>query len=188
MQRRYATKPLYLIDRKITHPDGTNLPLVVQGVHRLGGLFDRNQWVGPVNLIDIDVIGSQPAQGVLDFLHDARPTAIARNFIAVPLKSCLRGNNHVRAQLAVSDGLADDLFGSSKSVAWSRIDDVDAMLDRATDRCDGFRFVGSTPHPPANGPGADRNARHFEIRAGDVAKFHIGFEKFSLSCHDLVPL
>jgi hypothetical protein len=87
----------------------------------------------------------------------------------------------------MGDGLANDLFGSAESVDWSRIDDVDAMLDRSSDRCDGFRFIGSTPHPPTNSPRADRNARHLKPSAWYVDRFHIGFDNFGLTCHDFVP-
>ena len=49
-------------------------------------------------------------------------------------------------------------------------------------------FVGAAPHPTADGPGADRDARHFQRRTGNVGKFHIDFESFSLMGHDLLLL
>src|SRR3977135_2943345 len=73
MQRRHAAKPVHLADRKIADSDGADLPLPEQRVHRLGGFFDRHQWVGPVNLVDIDVVGSKPAQGGLDLPHETTP-------------------------------------------------------------------------------------------------------------------
>jgi len=60
MQRRDAAKPFHLADRKIAHSDGADFSLPQQRVHRIRGLFDRNQRVRPVNLIDIDVVGLKP--------------------------------------------------------------------------------------------------------------------------------
>src|SRR5229473_1592461 len=62
MQRRNAAKPLHLADRKVAHADGADFPLLEQRVHCFRGLLDRNQWVGPMNLVDVNVIGSKPAQ------------------------------------------------------------------------------------------------------------------------------
>src|SRR5258706_9418566 len=126
MQRRNATKPLHLADRKIAHPDGADFALLEQRVHRFRGFFDRNQWVGPMNLVDVNVIGSKPAQRILDFPHDAGAAGIARYSSTLPLKSGLAGNKHVRAQPAF-DRLAYDLLGAAKSIDGGGVDDVDAM-------------------------------------------------------------
>src|SRR5258707_2964550 len=55
-----------------------------------------NQRVGPMNLIDINVIGSQPAQGILNFAQDAGTAGIARYSSTLPLKSGLGGDKHLR--------------------------------------------------------------------------------------------
>ena len=69
MQRRDAAKPFHLDDRKIAHSDGADFPLREQCVHCVRGFFDRNQRVGPMNLIDINVIGSKPTQRILNLPH-----------------------------------------------------------------------------------------------------------------------
>ena len=129
MQRRDAAKPLHLDDREIAHADGADFPLREQRVHCVRGFFDRNQWIRPMNLIDVDVVGSKPAQGILDLAHDAGAAGIARYPAALPLQSGLGGNKHVRAQPAFGDRLANDLFGAAESIDRRRIDDVDAMLE-----------------------------------------------------------
>ena len=83
MQRRHAAKLLHLIDRKIADADGADLSLFEQGLHCRRGFFDRYKGIGPMNLIDVDVIGSQPAQGVLDLPHDA-PAAGITEYVAHP--------------------------------------------------------------------------------------------------------
>src|SRR5882724_12632573 len=115
-----------------------------------------------MNLIDVDVIGSKPAQGILDFPHDAGAAGIAGYFSAVPLQSGLGGNEHVRAQPAFGDRLADDLLGPAESVDRGGVDNVDAMLECGPNGCDRLSLVGSAPHPSADGPGADGDGRHLE--------------------------
>src|ERR1700730_11789360 len=115
MQRRNAAKPLHLADRKIAHSDGANFPLLEQRVHRFRGFFDRNQWVGPMNLIDVNVIGSKPAQGILNLPQDASAAGIARYSSALPLQSGLGGNKHFRAP-TLGERPANDLLGPAKSI------------------------------------------------------------------------
>src|SRR5258708_24281643 len=140
-----------------------------------------------MNLIDVDVIGSEPAQGILDLPQDAGTAGIARYLSTVPLKSGLGGNKHVRAQPAFGDRPADDLLGAAESIGWRGVDNVDAMLECGPDGGDRFGFVGSTPHPSADGPGADRDRRYLVRSAGKLGKLHFRFESFCLIGHDPVP-
>src|SRR5258708_15736512 len=97
MQRSDAAKPLYLADRKVAHSDGPDLPLREQRVHCVSGFFNRDQRIGPMNLIDVNVIGSKPAQRILNLPHDAGTAGIARYPSSLPLQSDLGGDDHVRA-------------------------------------------------------------------------------------------
>src|ERR1700704_1101196 len=139
-----------------------------------------------MNLIDVDVIGSKPAQRFLNLPHNAGAAGIARYSSTLPLKSGLGGKEHVRAQPAFGDRLANDLLGAAKSIDRGRVDKVDAMLERGLDGSDRFSFVGSAPHPPADGPSTDSDGRHPERRAGNVHAFHIQFESFCVTDHDPV--
>ena len=58
MQRCHPAEALHLPDREIADADGADLALLEQGVHGLRGFLDRHQRVGPVDLVDVDVIGS----------------------------------------------------------------------------------------------------------------------------------
>ncbi len=64
--------------------------------------------------------------------------------------------------MTLADGLADDFLGTAEAMDRSGIDEIDAVVGRRSDRCNRFRFVGSAPHPAADRPGAERNARYFE--------------------------
>ena len=139
-----------------------------------------------MNLIDVDVIGSKPAERILNLSQDAGAAGVARYFPAIPLQSGLGRNQHVRAQPAFGDRLADDLFGAAKPIDRSGVDNIDAMLECAPDGGDGFGFVGAAPHPPADRPRADGDRRHLERGAGNVGKLHFHFESFCVINHDPV--
>src|SRR5258708_34951234 len=117
-----------------------------------------------MNLIDVNVIGSKPAQRILNLPHDAGAAGIAGYFSTLPLKSGLGGNKHVRAQPAFGDRPANDLLGAAESLDRGRVDNVDAMLECGLDGSDRFSFVGSSPHPPADRPSALSDQRHPDRR------------------------
>src|SRR5882672_3874080 len=187
MQRCDAAKPFYLENRKVADTDGADLSLLEQCEHGFRGFFDRNQRIGPVHLIDVDVIGSKPAERILNLLQDAGAAGVARYFPAIPLESRLGRNQHLRAQPAFGDRLADDLFGAAKSVDRSSVDNIDAMLECAPDGGDGFGFVGAAPHPPADRPRTDGDRRYLERSAGNMGELHFRTENFCVTNHDPVP-
>src|ERR1700733_14020315 len=133
MQRRDAAKPLHLENRKVAHSDGADLALLQECVHCVSSLFDQNQRIRPVNLIDVDVIGSKPAQGVLDLAQDAGAAGIAEYPPVIPFQSGLGGNKDLSAQPAFGDCLADDLLRTAESLNRGGIDNVDAMLESGAD-------------------------------------------------------
>ncbi len=137
-----------------------------------------------MNLIDVDVIGPKPAQGILNLPQDAGAAGIARYFSTIPLKSGLGGNNHVRAQLTLGKRLAHDLLGTAESIDWSGVNNVDAMLECRADGGDRFGFIGSAPHPPTDGPCTDCDGRHLKRRAWNLGKLHSCFESFCVISHD----
>jgi hypothetical protein len=47
--------------------------------------------------------------------------------------------------MPLGESLADDLFRTAESIDWGGIDEIDAALDRRSDRGNGFRLLGSTP-------------------------------------------
>src|SRR6516225_8682357 len=89
--------------------------------------------------------------------------------------------------MTFADGLADDFFRTAESIDRCGIDEIDALLDRRSNRGNGFRFVGSTPHPAADGPGAQGDTRHFKRCAGDGGTLHLDFSGFGFTSHGLAP-
>ena len=103
-----------------------------------------------MNLINVNVIGLKPAQGIFHLPHDAGTTGVARYSSTLPLKSGLGGNQHVRAQATFGDCLAYDLLGTAESVDRGRVDYVDAMLEGGPDGRNRLSLVLFHPHihPP----------------------------------------
>src|SRR2546430_8814913 len=67
------------------------------------------------------------------------------------------------------------------------IEEFDPVLARRSDGGNGFRLVGSTPHPAAYGPGAQGDTRHFERCAGKDCALHLDFARGGFSSHDITP-
>src|SRR6266516_4372320 len=174
MQRRSPSELLDLFDREIAHADRPNLPLPKERVHDFGGLVDRYQRIGPVNLIDVDVIGLQSPQRVLYFTQDPRSTRFPKNFVAGPLEADLRGHDDVRPDAL--QGFADDLFRPAEPIDGRGIDHIDPVIERLADRGDRLLLVSAAPHPSADSPGAHRDSRDLQRGAGDFRELHLRLE------------
>src|SRR3979490_2623116 len=172
MQRRDAAKALHLDERKVAHSDGAYFPLREQLVHCVRSFFDRYQRVGPMDLIDVDVIGSKFTERVFNFWDDASAAGVAKYSPTIPLKADLGGDYHARAEPAFGNGSANDLFGATESIDRNCVNNIDPTLEGSLDGSDRFRFVGPTPHPAADGPRTDRDGRHSERRAWNFSGFH----------------
>ena len=124
-----------------------------------------------MHLVDVDAIGAQAPQRIVDLLHDPLPAGIAGDLAVMPFEPDLGGKDDVIAE-AIGERLADDLLGPAEAVDWRGIDDIDAVGERGPDRGDRLRS-SVPPHiqpPIAQVPSAD--ARHAQHRAGDLGEFH----------------
>src|SRR5271155_5325465 len=79
---------------------------------------------------------------------------------------------------------ADDLLGATKAVNRRCIDEIYSAVERGMDRLNRFMLVRPAPHPTADRPGSERNARNFE-RSDEI--FHLGVAGVALQSHDLNP-
>jgi hypothetical protein len=62
MQRRNPTEALHFRDREIADADGADLSFFVKRAHHLCSFLDGHERIGPMNLIDVDVIRAQPSE------------------------------------------------------------------------------------------------------------------------------
>jgi hypothetical protein len=66
-----AAKSFDLRNREIADANGADFAVVEQRLHRSGGLFDRHQRIGPMHLIDVDVVSLQSPQRIRNLTQDA---------------------------------------------------------------------------------------------------------------------
>ena len=84
-----SAKARDLQNREITDADSPDFPLVEKRLHRFCRLFDRDQRIGPVHLIDVDVVGAQPPQRVRRLAQDAVAAGIPEDLPILPLEPAL---------------------------------------------------------------------------------------------------
>ena len=89
-----------------------DLALVHQVGQRRQGVVDVGGRVGTVHLVEVDVVGAETAQRVLDLGHDPAPRVAPLVGVLAHGAVELGGQHHVVA--AALQGLADDLLGLAR--------------------------------------------------------------------------
>ena len=120
------------------------------------------QGIGPVDLVEVDVIRAEAAKRLLDLVDDPAPgvallVRVVRivTHLAVHLR---REHDRIPPPL---EGLSDDLFRFPTGVHVGRVDEVDACVESAVDDPDPFVMIGVRPtaeHHGAEAIGADLDA------------------------------
>src|SRR5712671_6461047 len=175
---RDGSETRHLFRRIVAHPDSANFPLFVEFAKSPGGLLDRNERVRPVHLIDIDVVGSEPTQRILELLENALTRGVTFDFALSPIDADFAGNDNA-VSATISEGIAHQFFGTTKAVDGRCVDQVDAQVECGMNSTDGFFLIRSAPHPTADGPGAYRDPGTNEICTVDVDVFqHICLSNF----------
>ena len=88
-----AAKALDLRNREIADANRPDLALVEEPLHRFGRLFDRHQRVGPVRLIDIDVISAQSPQRASHCEQDPVSAGVPGDLSILPLEAGFGGDD-----------------------------------------------------------------------------------------------
>ena len=167
MQWRDLPKLLHLRDGEIAHADRADLPLLIEREHRFSRLPERHLRIGPMNLVDVDVVGTQASQRVFHFLQDALARCVAKYLAVTPLDADLGGNDCIGTRTRFRYSASDDVLGYAEAVGGRGIDQCDPLIQRSENGVGGFPFVSAAPHPAAHGPGAERDARHSQACAGN---------------------
>ena len=107
-----------------------------------------------MHLIDIDEVGAQTPQRIVDLAHDPLARRVAKHFPVAPFEADFGCDDHAIAQVAYGQCLAHDLFRAPESIRRRRIDQRDAAIDRCVNGVDRLAFVGAAPHPASDGPRA----------------------------------
>ena len=106
--------------------------------HRADGVFDGRVRIDPVQVVQVDVVDSQPTGTVLEGLADRFRSAAA----ALDLGAELGGEDHVVA--AVGQHPGDELLVMAIAVDVGGIDVVDTPIQGRTQQCLGLAVLGDT--------------------------------------------
>ena len=156
-------EPLALDDRGRLEGGGADvadLALVDQVGERAEGLVEVGVRLGAVHLVEVDPVGAEPAQAVLDLADD--PTAAVAPLVGVVAEAAVElGGQHDVVAPAAGEGLADDGLRLARGVDVGGVDEVDARVQRVVDDPDAVVVVGvaaGAEHHGAEGQRADLHA------------------------------
>jgi hypothetical protein len=124
-----------------------------------------------MDLVDVDVVGAQAAQRIIDLPHDSTSAGVAVDLAIAPFQSRLGGNHRFSAH--ASKRCADDFLGHAKAVDRRGVDEIDALTKGGMNGRNRFAIVSSSPHPSAHGPCSERHPRDFELGLGNAHELDI---------------
>ena len=138
------------------------------GVHELlectGGLGVGDLGVGPVHLVEVDVLDPQRLEARLDAA--AKPTwaRVAHQTLVAHPQAALGGDDDLSPAVLeiVPEGLSQQPLGGAPAVALSGVEQVHAELAGIADRLDSPLLVEGSP-VAAQLPGTEGDRRHLEI-------------------------
>ena len=119
------------------------LPASTSSLIGAGDVFDGHVRVDAVLVVEVDVVGAQPAQRALDGAADARRVAAqaaGRDAVLVEREPELGGDDDVVAVRL--EGFADDVLVGERPVDLGGVEERDAELDGAADDGDAVGAVG----------------------------------------------
>jgi AcrR family transcriptional regulator len=118
-------------------------------------LVDVGGRIEAVDLVEVDPVGLQPAQRVLDGLGDPAPRRAPVVGVRPQRQADLRGQHDVVAP-AVDQRLADDLLRLARRVEVGGVEEVDPGVQRAVDDPDGVVVIGVAERAEHHRPEAQR--------------------------------
>src|SRR4051794_25207439 len=127
-------------------------------------LLDVSVLARAMDLVEVDVVGVEAPQRVLDGLHDPAARGALMVDLVAHLAVELRGEDDVVA--AAFQCLADDLLVLTLRIDIRRVDEVDACVEGGVDDPDRLLVVGLAPRPEhhrAEAQGADLDAGPTEV-------------------------
>ena len=132
--------------RVLRRADRAHLAGLDERAERFERLVDRGAGIVLVRLVEIDAVGLQAREGILDLLHDLRALQAA---LAFDGHADFRREHHAIALAAPREPFPDDGFGFPAHVARhpcriavGGIDEVEAEVDEALEDREGGRLVG----------------------------------------------
>jgi hypothetical protein len=101
--------------RVVADADRPDFALAAQVLQRPRGLRKGRLEVGPMHLVEVDDVGAQASERILDLPPDPSRTRIAKHRTVLPRQSDFGGDLDFVAQRALGERLADDLLGTAEA-------------------------------------------------------------------------
>jgi len=144
-----------------------------QLLERAGGLLERCRAVGPVDLVEVDVVGAEMVEARVDSLAEPLGARVADDAVALRPQAALRGEHDLVAPGAqlLAERLRHELLGSPEAVGLGGVEEADPEFESATD---GRHVLPLVQRPPvaAELPRAEADARHLEAAAAEDGSLH----------------
>jgi hypothetical protein len=131
-----------LIGREGRTAEGADFPLVYEVAEHRQRLLDIGRGVGAMDLVQVDPVGAQAPEAVLDRLEDPTPRVAAAVAAFTHLEVHLGGEHDLVT--APAQRLAHDLLGLTVGVRVGGVDEVDALVERGVDDAGAVVVVGVT--------------------------------------------
>ena len=142
-----ASELLHLLHVVIRDADVADLALPHQILQRARGLLGGCVLVGPVDLVQVDVVRTEVPQARFDALPQPPAARISEEPASLQPKAALGGDEHVLPARPSPQRLAEEAFGRPEAVALRGVEESDSELDRPGDRGLGLVGVELTPLP-----------------------------------------
>ena len=155
-------------------PEVGDLAGVDELLDRAGDVLDGHGRVDAVLVVEVDVVGAQPAQRAVDGAADAGRVAAepaGRDAVLLEREPELGGDDDVVAVRL--EGLADDVFVGERPVHLGGVEERDAELDGAADHRDAVGAVGGGDVVGAGqAHAAEPDRRHGQAVRSEGPLFH----------------
>jgi hypothetical protein len=165
----------------IAHPNGTDLPLLLQGEQRVHGLGHRRGGILPVRDVEVDVVGVQPRQAALHLVGDGLAAQVAvhrlpflveemRALVRVPYQAAFGGDH--RLVPPADQGFPQQFLGTPQPVGRRSVDQPHTGVQRGADGLHRSGIVPAAPHPATHGPGAQADGLALDARCAELHRLH----------------
>src|ERR1022692_3605204 len=152
-----------------------DLALFLQFGHRGPSLLDVLVRVGPVDLIEVDRVHSEPSQTGLTLAPDRRALeAVTDLSLLIPSHAAL--GEDVRAFAHPCEGAGNHFLGVAQAIDRGGVDPVDAGIECFVDGGDGVAVVLTAPRElptrAAGGPGPEADRGDEQVRISERFRSH----------------